>query len=228
MKMKYHEPVFALMHSNYYYRDFCTCKDTSLGKSLREGEFVRVKAEFAYRHERPDNEVDIFRLIDGSVVDVWGRTDVVNWSMPGTGAPCTSTSRPGRWRSFPYLAELEGEDAEALWGYLCKQWDSENNVEEYHGRKLLRFNFFMLQADVLPDMAFSATRKRLVRSYECVPEGKFDSGNKNEQSTDSNFEQQEPRLDLPTDDAAHRRLRGSAKTGADGQPAINTGVKEEL
>ena len=83
------------------------------------------------------------RLQDGSVVDVWGRTDVVNWKMPGSGAPCTSTSRPGRWRSFPYLADLEGEDAEALWGYLCDEWDRENEVDTTNpGRKLLRFNFF--------------------------------------------------------------------------------------
>lgn len=111
------------------------------------------------------------RLQDGSVVDVWGRTDDVNWSMPGSGAPCTSTSRPGRWRSFPYLAEFEGEDADALWGYLCRQWDRENDAGRNPGRKLLRYNFFMLQADVLPEMAFSATRKRLVHSYECVQEG---------------------------------------------------------
>jgi hypothetical protein len=110
------------------------------------------------------------RLADGSVVDVWGRTDVVDWSMPGAGAPCTSTSRPGRWRSFPYLAELDGEDGEVLWGYLCKQWDLENDVEHNPGRKLLRFNFFMLQSDVLPNMAFSSTRKRLVHSFECVKE----------------------------------------------------------
>jgi hypothetical protein len=32
---------------------------------------------------------------------------------------------------------------------------------------LIRFNFFMLQADVLPNMGFSATRKRLIKSYEC-------------------------------------------------------------
>ncbi len=90
--------------------------------------------------------------------------------MPGTGAPCTSTSRPGRWRSFPYLAELDGEDGEALWSYLCKQWDRENDVENNPGRKLLRYNFFMLQSDVLPNMGFSPTRKRLVHSYECVKE----------------------------------------------------------
>ena len=99
---------------------------------------------------------------------MWGRTDVVDWSMPGTGAPCTSTSRPGRWRSFPYLAELEGEDAEALWGYLCKQWDTENKVDANPERKLLRYNFFMLQADVLPNMGFSSTRKRLIHAHECV------------------------------------------------------------
>mmetsp|Transcript_413 Transcript_413/g.1040 ORF Transcript_413/g.1040 Transcript_413/m.1040 type:complete len:555 (-) Transcript_413:119-1783(-) len=116
------------------------------------------------------------RLQDGSVVDVWGRTDMVNWNMPGSGAPCTSTSRPGRWRSFPYLADLEGEDAEALWGYLCQEWDSMNGVSENNnqGRKLLRFNFFMLQADVLPNMAFSSTRKRLVHSHECATAAKND------------------------------------------------------
>lgn len=108
------------------------------------------------------------QLADGSVVDVWGRSTEVSWKMPGTGAPCTSTARPGRWRSFPYLAGLEGEDAEALWGYLCKEWDRENNVEQYPGRQLVKYNFFMLQADVLPEMAFGATRKRLVHSHNCV------------------------------------------------------------
>jgi hypothetical protein len=109
------------------------------------------------------------RLADKSVVDVWGRKDDVDWQMPGTGAPCTSTARPGRWRSFPYLAELEGEEGEALWSYLCRQWDSENGVNEGNeGRKLLRYNFFMLQADVLPNMGFSSTRKRLIHSHDCT------------------------------------------------------------
>ena len=109
------------------------------------------------------------RLANGSVVDVWGRKKDVDWQMPGTGAPCTSTARPGRWRSFPYLAELEGEEGEALWSYLCRQWDSENGVEEGNeGRRLLRFNFFMLQADVLPNMGFSSTRKRLIHSHDCT------------------------------------------------------------
>ena len=98
--------------------------------------------------------------------------------MPGTGAPCTSTARVGRWRSFPYLAELSGEDGEALWGYLCRQWDEENGVNDVdgkkEGRKLLRFNFFMLQADVLPNMGFSATRKRLIHSYDCLSDSNFD------------------------------------------------------
>ena len=110
------------------------------------------------------------KLIDGSVVDVWGRKEYVDWAMPGTGAPCTSTARPGRWRSYPYLAELDGEEGEALWSYLCRQWDEENNVNngENARRKLLRFNFFMLQADVLPNMGFSSTRKRLIHSYDCT------------------------------------------------------------
>jgi len=107
-------------------------------------------------------------LADNSIVDVWGRKNEVDWRLPGAGAPCTSTSRPGRWRSYPYLAELEGEDGEVLWSYLCHQWDRENNVDQYPDRKLIKFNFFMLQADVLPNMGFSATRKRLIYSHECV------------------------------------------------------------
>lgn len=107
-------------------------------------------------------------LQDGSTVDVWGRRNEIYWNLPGDGAPCTATARPGRWRSFPYLAELEGAEGDALWGYLCKEWDKENNVAENNpGRKLVKYNFFMLQADVLPEMRFSATRKRLVKTYEC-------------------------------------------------------------
>jgi len=105
------------------------------------------------------------RLFDGSVVDIWSNKDEVDWDMPIAGTPCTSTARHGRWRSFPYLAELDGKDGEALWGYLCKQWNNEHPPEKH----LLRYNFFMLQADVLPNMGFSATRKRLIHSHVCAP-----------------------------------------------------------
>lgn len=104
------------------------------------------------------------RLRDGSIVDVWGRSDTVDWRLPGGGAPCTSTARPGRWRSFPYLAGIEGEEGEVLWGYLCKEWNREHEKD----KELMEFNFFMLQADVLPNMGFSATRKRLIHSHKCV------------------------------------------------------------
>ena len=115
------------------------------------------------------------RLMDGSIVDVWSKTDTVDWDMPGTGAPCTSTARAGRWRSYPYLAELDGEDGEVLWTYLCRQWDEEHGVNAGNdGKKLLRFNFFMLQADVLPNMGFSATRKRLIHSHDCMSDNNFE------------------------------------------------------
>ena len=114
------------------------------------------------------------RLLDGSIVDVWSKSNDVNWEMPGAGAPCTSTARAGRWRSFPYLAELDGDDGETLWSYVCRQWDQENGVNDGNdGRKLLRFNFFMLQADVLPNMGFSATRKRLIHSHDCMSNSNF-------------------------------------------------------
>ena len=114
------------------------------------------------------------KLADGSVVDVWSKSNNVSWEMPGAGAPRTSTARAGRWRSFPYLAELDGDDGETLWSYLCRQWDEENKVESGNeGRKLHRFKFFMLQADVLPDMGFSATRKRLIHSHDCLSNTNF-------------------------------------------------------
>jgi hypothetical protein len=115
------------------------------------------------------------QLANGSIVDVWSKSAEVNWNMPGAGAPCTSTARAGRWRSFPYLAELKGEDGEVLWSYLCKQWDKENGVNEAgnEGKKLMKFNFFMLQADVLPNMGFSATRKRLIHSHDCLSSANF-------------------------------------------------------
>jgi hypothetical protein len=111
------------------------------------------------------------QLRNGSIVDVWGRRDTVTWDLPGAGAPCTATARPGRWRSFPYLAGLEGEDGDRLWRYLCDEWDREHHVSENPDQQLIKYNFFMLQADVLPEMRFSATRKRLIRSYACVEQG---------------------------------------------------------
>lgn len=109
------------------------------------------------------------QLRDGSIVDVWGQKMEVDWRLPGSGAPCSATGRPGRWRSFPYLAGLEGEDGEALWRYLCWDWNNQHAIDVHPEKELLRYNFFMLQADVLPNMGFSATRKRLIKSYECVP-----------------------------------------------------------
>lgn len=121
-------------------------------------------------------------LQDGTIIDVWGRREEVNWNLPGGGAPCTATARPGRWRSFPYLAELEGPEGDALWGYLCKEWDRNNDVAKNPGRKLVKYNFFMLQADVLPEMRFSATQKRLVKTYQCNDADK--SAARNDQTTD--------------------------------------------
>jgi hypothetical protein len=138
-------------------------------------------------------------LADGSIVDVWGKTDTVDWRLPGTGAPCTSTSRPGRWRSFPYLAGIDGEEGGVLWGYLCKEWDLENNVAENPSRQLVEFNFFMLQADVLPNMGFSATRKRLIHSFKCVKSD--DVTEEISESDDDNGSSDTVGSDRPNDEA---------------------------
>lgn len=102
------------------------------------------------------------RLNDGTVVDVWSDAPL-HWDMPQNGAPSTSTARGGRWRSFPYLAGKEGEDGKALWEYLCKQWDRKHPPEKC----LLRYNFFIMQADVLPNMEFSPPKKSLIHSHIC-------------------------------------------------------------
>ena len=108
------------------------------------------------------------QLADGSYVDIWKGSTVIDWNLPtiqSGGAPSTATSRPGRWRSFPYLADfaVDSDDYHALWGYLCKEWDMKHTPEQ----QLVKYNFFMLQADVLPNMQFSATRKRLIVTYDC-------------------------------------------------------------
>lgn len=174
-------------------------------------------------------------LADGSIVDVWGRKDEVDWRLPGGGAPCTSTARPGRWRSFPYLAGLEGEDEEALWSYLCRQWDYENEAEKYPGRKLIKFNFFMLQSDVLPNMGFSATRKRLMQTYECVKsdsasELPFQSDNEEVPVMDEaqSAGNEESTSDQSTGGADSEGSEASSADGEErGEAQETAGVKEE-
>jgi len=110
------------------------------------------------------------KLYNGMIVDVWSNTYNVSWFMPGTiehdtiRAATASTTRKGRWRSYPYLADFESDEEKFLtWNYLCKQW----NMEHASDYSLQKFNFFMLQADTLPNMGFSSTRKRLIHSHVC-------------------------------------------------------------
>lgn len=62
---------------------------------------------------------------------------------------------------------MNAAESIALWGYLCREWNRENKVDSHPEKELVRFNFFMLQADVLPEMGFSPTRKRKIKFYEC-------------------------------------------------------------
>ena len=114
-------------------------------------------------------EICVGKLQNGTIVELWSNSYNVSWAMPGTKQhdliAHTTTTRKGRWRSYPYLADFESEQEEFLtWNYLCKQWNMEHEVS------LEKFNFFMLQADVLPNMGFSSTRKRLIHSHVCQNE----------------------------------------------------------
>lgn len=50
------------------------------------------------------------------------------------------------------------------------------------------FTVFMLQADVLPNMGFSATRKRLVHSHDCLSTSNFDNKEDASNGTHNFFE----------------------------------------
>ena len=65
----------------------------------------------------------------------------MSWAVPRGTAP---SSRGGRWRSWPYLAQREPEAEMAFWGALCDEWEARD------GRPVHSFVFYLLQADVVP------------------------------------------------------------------------------
>ena len=123
------------------------------------------------------------------------------------------------------MAELDGNDGEALWSYLCRQWDEENGVNEEGNdgsRKLLRYNFFMLQADVLPSMGFSATRKRLMHSHDCMSNDNFVV--KEESGDDFDFTSSAGNEEEEEDDEENE---GDESGVGDGEEAKEVNVNEE-
>lgn len=124
-------------------------------------------------------EVAPARLDDGSIVDVWRGTDHVSWEVPRGVAP---SSRGGRWRSWPYLAERTPEAEDAFWGALCNEWEA----RDASGRRVVSFVFYLLQADVVPAASepappiegeasawagylpeYGPVRKRRIRQFDC-------------------------------------------------------------
>lgn len=85
----------------------------------------------------------------------------------------------------------------ALWQYLCTEWNTKNDDE------LLKFNFFMLQADVLPEMEFGPTIKRKIIEWDCwhgievveseVEEKKNKDKDKEEKEKENEMEREEKR-----------------------------------
>ena len=115
-------------------------------------------------------------------VDVWSlysysnSVESVSWSMSTSTASerrasRTSTFHIEHWRPFLYLSNIQTEeDSNALWSYLCYKCNmllypiTKNGTNP---KELLPYKFYMLQADVVPNLAFSPTRKRLIQSYHC-------------------------------------------------------------
>ena len=106
---------------------------------------------------------------DGTVVDLWScsgkgtECPSVNWSVPG---PAMSTGRRlGRWRSFPYLLRTAENEPFVNWRWFCEHHNS--GVSPGDPGRLVRFKFWTLAAETLPDMGYGETRKRMVEEVEC-------------------------------------------------------------
>lgn len=98
------------------------------------------------------------QFADGRIRDIWTQSDEISWDLP-VGASSTTTTRGGRWRSFPYLIHSDdnsSDESTSVWSYLCRE-----------NPGLERFKFWMLSADTLPNMQYGETRKRLVVEWTC-------------------------------------------------------------
>ena len=118
------------------------------------------------------------KLADGAVVDIWAHGAPVSWEVPSAAA------RSGRWKSFAAVgagSTATNEAPEALWLFLCKEW----NDRHPHERRVVRYRYFLLSANVTltpPDTADAAGQnaeaagtdrehgppsKRLLQAYTC-------------------------------------------------------------
>jgi len=102
------------------------------------------------------------KLADGSLVDIWAHGAPVSWEVPA------SAARSGRWKSFAAVG-ASGEAPEALWNYLCTEWNRGYPDE----RRVLRYKFFLLSANISTGPASADSdghgppSKRLLQSFDC-------------------------------------------------------------
>ena len=107
------------------------------------------------------------KLADGSVVDLWAHGANVSWEVPQVAA------RSGRWKSFAAVGAAGAP--EALWRYLCEEWNGAHPPE----KQVVRYKYFLLSASIMlrPPLDGGATScaqehgpptKRLLQAYSCV------------------------------------------------------------
>lgn len=102
------------------------------------------------------------KLADGSVTDVWRASEVVSWSVPGP----RQALRHSRYRMVPFLsgrAKDGGDVGQRFWEAVCLEW----NRRQPATRRLVRFKFFMLSAELLSEGREGKVGKALVRDHLC-------------------------------------------------------------
>jgi hypothetical protein len=91
-------------------------------------------------------------------------TDAAAPPTPLRPPPSTNPEVCDMARHLHQHTPVDTEFRDRLWTYLCDEWNRQHTPEE----RVERYHFYMLKADILPDMSYSAPVKRLIVSHYCT------------------------------------------------------------